>query len=111
MWTEAHDWAPPDRISPSLAAGALADVTLEWGEEIQIGAGKTFPLGDEEDSAFVAKSWVRTDPQHQFLIEAVRQSDLVRLSAKVPKGAAAANPAQAARGIALKVRAQRGAAD
>jgi len=97
MWSEFHTWPEGGTATASVESG-LDDVKLDWGES-QIGIGKAFALGEEENSIAVGKSWVQAEDQRQFLIEAVRQADLAPLLARLPLQAQANNPAQRARGL------------
>jgi hypothetical protein len=89
MWSEAHTWPEGGTATASIESG-LEDVKLVFGAS-QLGIGKAFALGDEENSVPVGKSWTRVEGQRQFLIEAVSQSDLAPLLARVPQRAQA-NP-------------------
>src|SRR5439155_18000157 len=75
----------------------MNDLILEFGQSL-VGPGKAFYLGDEDNGAFVGKTWTKVD-QSQFLIEAVRQSELAQMLAKLPQGAGAKNPGRAVRGL------------
>ena len=87
MWSEFHTWPEGGLATASIESG-LPDVKLVFGVA-QIGIGKAFSLGDEENSIPVGKTWTRVDGQRQFLIEAVRQTDLAPLLAKLPQQAQA----------------------
>jgi hypothetical protein len=84
MWSEFHTWPAGGTITSSVESG-LPDVKLVFGEA-QLGIGKAFTVGDEETTIAVGKSWIQVD-QKQFLIEAIRQTDLAPLLANLPQQA------------------------
>ena len=101
VWSEFHLW-PEGGVARTSIESGLEDVKLEFGP-VQIGIGKAFSLGDEENGIVVGKTWTSVvDPgigPRQFLIEAVRQSDLAPLLGRLPQQAQANNPARAVRGV------------
>lgn len=100
MWSEFHTWPEGGTATASVESG-LNDVKLVFGET-QLGIGKAFSLADKDNSIAVGKSWVKVDGQRQFLIEAVRQTDLAPLLAGLPLQAQVNNPAQRAKGLAQR---------
>ena len=103
MWSEFHEWPQPDKITNNAIDGR-GDVMLDFGQA-QLGSGKAFPLGDEDTSIPVFKAW-STVEQRQFLIEAVRQTDLEPLLVGIPKQAQRAKPGPGARNLAQRKPAQ-----
>lgn len=99
MWSEFHEWPQPDNLTTTTIDGR-SDVTINFGEA-KLSTGKAFPLGDEDNSILVTKTWA-TVAQQQFLIEAVRQSDLEPLLAKLPNQAGNANPGAPIRNLAAR---------
>jgi hypothetical protein len=63
----------------------LPDVQVSFGET-HLGAGKAFSLDDEGGSIPVAKTWTQVG-QNQFLIEAVRYTEVAPLLARLPEHA------------------------
>lgn len=97
MWSEFQAAPETARATPVVEDG-LADVRLSFGEA-QIGTGKAFSLSDEEESIAVGKTWTQVE-QRQFLIEAVRVTDLAPLLARLPQHVQANNPGQRVRAMA-----------
>ncbi|MBK7998110.1 MAG: hypothetical protein IPK15_05110 [Verrucomicrobia bacterium] len=99
MWSEFHTAPVPDSITPSTKAG-LPDVSLDFGAT-RVGEGKAFSIGNDDGVSIpVGKTWTKTDDRRQFLIEAVRQTELAPLLAGLPLQAQAGNPGQKARNLA-----------
>lgn len=103
VWSEFHR-SPEVRTIGTSIEGGLEDVKLDFGGT-QIGIGKSFSLGDEDNSIAVGKTWTRVIGENgprQFLIEAVRQNDLAPLLAGLPQQARANNPGAGIRGLARR---------
>jgi len=103
MWSEFHEWPQPTKFTATNDEG-VNDLELEFGEA-QLGTGKAFPIGDEETAIPVSRTWTTVD-QRQFLIEAVRQSELDPLLVKIPQQAQGAKPAAKVRKLAQRRPAQ-----
>jgi hypothetical protein len=99
MWSEFHTWPEGGTTTASIENG-LEDVKLVFGQS-QIGIGKAFIVGDEEASISVNKTWIQVE-QRQFLIEALRQTDLAPLAANLPQQAQANHPGARAKGLAQR---------
>jgi len=89
MWSEFLAAPEADAVR-SASVRSMDDTALEFGQSL-LGPGKSFYLDDEENSVPVGKTWTRIN-QKQFLIEAVRQSDLAPMLGRLPPGAQAQKP-------------------